>query len=914
MKLNRDAGLLLVGMLSEDQFVDSVVFKSIIRGSMFSVIQDECAVPVTGLGLLLTAVGFEFGVEIQHIFHMTLRQLRQRHAVFTNIVRALSSSLMLRAVAKQAGEALGMINVMKSGAVAKSGKKLADTSSASLWHAVGNLPNDSGQELLRRLKAEIEFFTASLWENTLLVSVGMTLLDSTSWEVFRRELLGLFERELEAVFTTSNVSATFLSGGQVSQQRQKAAAIASASKNVQGKPSLISSFTPLDLVVGDKLLAMPRTVKLIVQKSATELGLSPGVQFVRQCAHMWTNLCDPGHTVSVIAGPLACGKTSVLQTALHIIGSVGTAPALLLHANSRCMTVWRAATIIKRTVMAWLKSAPRLNSRGKRSEKGSQNGVRSKIAVHTSIIHHASVPAMYLLGCYDSKGTWMDGLLLRAIRKADAINGHDGQQHWHVIVLDGPCGPFVEQLFGASYYQPHSRPVSLNDRISGHVSMPTGEIDLLASNIKIVMETGDLSHASPALVSQLPLMHLETDADTSVQRLVAVWYKSLCHWLDHIPPWTDVLAEIGRWLVDSRLIQSCLYHDISIHEMPTAVAISRIGTFLRCFEELLVQCHELAVVESVFVDLDHLEGNSGTSGAELSAATEQQGVGCENGNPSESLQDGISNQQTKVMTLGPKGRIKLMRRAQLAIGYAAVWGFGGSGNTSDKRRLFDSIVRDNLYIYVTRGGSEIIIPEDFSVFEVIINWEKLTMEHAADISPRGVVKHCFGVSDRYHDYHVSAEVNSTGNLVFNTPNTRSVMNALRLLHSSGANPLLLGPRGCGKSFIVSRMLLDRSRNVPSTPAQVRLDTLKNLVRIVANYEIKSRKAHPGNENKLDDIEKGTISAVVEACTSALRRLEYLTKKSAGTDAAVGASMSDIQLCWQAVRDACKVLLLFLRFL
>ena len=188
------------------------------------------------------------------------------------------------------------------------------------------------------------------------------------------------------------------------------------------------------------------------------------------------------------------------------------------------------------------------------------------------------------------------------------------------------------------------------------------------------------------------------------------------------------------------------------------------------------------------------------------------------------------------------------------------------------------------------------------------------MEHAADISPRGVVKHCFGVSDRYHDYHVSTEVNSTGNLVFNTPNTRSVMNALRLLHSSGANPLLLGPRGCGKSFIVSRMLLDRSRNVPSTPAQVRLDTLKNLVRIVANYEIKGRKAHPGNENKLDDIEKGTISAVVEACTSALRRLEYLTKKSAGTDAAVGASMSDIQLCWQAVRDACKVLLLFLRFL
>ena len=914
MKLNRDVGLLLVGMLSEDQFVDSVVFKSIIRGCMFSVIQDECAVPVAGLGLLLTAVGFEFGVEIQHIFHMTLRQLRQRHAAFTNIVRALSSSLMLRAVAKQAGEALGMINFMKSDkatTAARRGKNPVDTSSASLWQAVGNLPNDSGQESLQRLKAEVEFFTASLWENTLLVSVGMTLLDSSSWEVFRRELLGLFERELEAVFATSNVSATILSGGQESQQRQTVAAIASVSKNMQGKPSLVSSFTPLDLIVGDKLLTMPRTVKSIVQKSASELGLSPGVQFVRQCAHMWASLCDLRHTVTVISGPLACGKSSVLQTAIHIIGSVGTAPALLLHANSRCMTVWRAAAIIKRTVLAWLKSALRLNSRGKRPEKGSQNGVTSKVVVHTSIIHHASVPAMYLLGSYDSKGTWMDGLLLRAIRKTDAINGSSALQHWHVIVLDGPCGPFVEQLFGASYYQPHSRPVSLSDRISGHVSMPTGEIDLLASNIKIVLETGDLSHASPALVSQLPLMHLETDTDTSVQRLVAVWYKSLCHWLDHFPPWTEVLAEIGRWLLDSRLIQSCLYHDISINEMPTAVAVSRIGTFLRCFEELLVQCHELAIAESVFVDQDHLEGNNGTFGVAVSASTEQQGIGRENGPTSGSLQNEIATQQTKVMTLGPKGRIKLMRRVQQAVGYAAVWGFGGSGNTSDKRRLFDSIVRDNLYLYVTRGGFEIIIPEEFSVFEVIINLEKLTMEHAADVSPRGVVKHCFGVSDRYQDYNVSTEVVSTGNLVFNTPNTRSVMSILRLLHASGANPLLLGPRGCGKSFIISRMLSDRSRNVPSTPAQVRLDTLKNLVRIVANYEVKGRKAHPGDEDKLDDIEKGTIAAVMEACTSALRRLEHLTKKSVGTDAAVGASMSDVQACWQAVRDACKVPLLIL---
>ena len=908
--LNRDVGLPLVGLLSEDQFADSRVFHSVLRGAMFSVTVVEAAIPVSALGLMMAAAGFEFGIEIQNIFYSTLKVLRQKYAAFIDIIRALSSTLTLRGIVRQACEALAVASLVTGARAAADG--VGPASSTSLWHASAAVLDDSGQAALRRLRVEIELFTASLWEHTLVLSVGMSLLDSAAWGSFRRDLLGYFERELEAVFESSSVSAKILAAGLEPQQ----------GANGKGSSVLPAAAVPLDLIAGDKLLVLPKAVKSVIQRSAVELGFSPGIHFVRQCASMWAGICNPANAMFILSGPLACGKTSLLQTVLHIIEHHGTEPGLLMHANSRCMGTWRAATTIKRTFAAWLKSSRRKSQVGSTKKKKAavgEGGARA-VTVHTTVIHHASLPAVYLLGHYDPKGNWMDGVLTRTVRQAGASSDPSVQgpgQHLHVIVLDGPCGgPMVEQLFGASFHQSPSRQIRFDDRLSGAVTLPTGECDLLARNVKIVLESSDLSHASPALISLTPLLHLEIDADTCVQRLVAVWFKSLCHWLDHFPPWTEVVSEIGRWLVESRLVHSCLYYDIGPQEMPAAVAVSRVGTFLRCFEELLVQCHELTVVESVFVDPDGLGGLGtlgGLGGAQPAVSSEEPGRHAGAGaagdaSDADTLPGEPTKRHCKVMTLGPKGRSKLLRRVQLSVGFAAVWGFGGSGNSTDKRRLFDSIVRDNLHLHVSRG-SDMILPEDYSVFEVLVNLDGVSMDHAARTSVRGASTSTLGVPDRYQDLHVVADLSSAGNLEFHTPSTRTVALVLALVHTAGANPLLLGPRGCGKSLTVSRMLQQRSQNVPSTPAGVRADTLKNLVRIIANYET-TLKRERGAKGDGEDHEhghevgsKGEISAALDACMTALKQLEHLTRKPTKGD---DPSMCDVQACWQAVTDACKV--------
>ena len=78
-----------------------------------------------------------------------------------------------------------------------------------------------------------------------------------------------------------------------------------------------------------------------------------------------------------------------------------------------------------------------------------------------SVVHHASLSASHLLGKYDENMQWTDGFLMRKLREVDVSMhkrpGKDGKKRKadqgaaHVIVLDGPLGFHIEQLFAASH-------------------------------------------------------------------------------------------------------------------------------------------------------------------------------------------------------------------------------------------------------------------------------------------------------------------------------------------------------------------------------------------------------------------------------------------------------------------------------
>ena len=100
----------------------------------------------------------------------------------------------------------------------------------------------------------------------------------------------------------------------------------------------------------------------------------------------------------------------------------------------------------------------------------------------------------------------------------------------------------------------------------------------------------------------------------------------------------------------------------------------------------------------------------------------------------------------------------------------------------------------------------------------------MVIEHATQPSPRARDGPCraLGVPERYADYHVYVDTPSGGGMIVHTPSTRAVSTALAALHAAGGNPLIYGPRGCGKSLAVRRLLQARALNVPTSPAEVRL--------------------------------------------------------------------------------------------
>ena len=75
---------------------------------------------------------------------------------------------------------------------------------------------------------------------------------------------------------------------------------------------------------------------------------------------------------------------------------------------------------------------------------------------------------------------------------------------------------------------------------NSHLVLPSGELFTLNSRVMILLETGDVGHASPALLVHSPHIHMSVVTAVQINQILKVWCSSVRNWLGHFPPWTEV--------------------------------------------------------------------------------------------------------------------------------------------------------------------------------------------------------------------------------------------------------------------------------------------------------------------------------------------------------------------------------------
>ena len=112
-------------------------------------------------------------------------------------------------------------------------------------------------------------------------------------------------------------------------------------------------------------------------------------------------------------------------------------------------------------------------------------------------INPKAVTIDQLMGRYDETSReWADGLLSHAIRSAS--NDTSGKEM--IVTFDGPLEPdWVENINSV-----------LDD--NKRLNLVTGEVVYLSPSVKIVLESADLKHCTPATISRCAIIYFQSEA------------------------------------------------------------------------------------------------------------------------------------------------------------------------------------------------------------------------------------------------------------------------------------------------------------------------------------------------------------------------------------------------------------------
>jgi hypothetical protein len=192
------------------------------------------------------------------------------------------------------------------------------------------------------------------------------------------------------------------------------------------------------------------------------------------------------------------------------------------------------------------------------------------------------------------------------------------------------------------------------------------------------------------------------------------------------------------------------------------------------------------------------------------------------------------------MSLPGRHREALTLRAKLSVVYAALWGFGGTANSTERRRFVDCAVRDAVSTYFPED--DLPIAAECSLFECVLDFEAVALVPAVELDPRTLKKiENAGLPKKFEELNVYVSLRqqqraskltfgAQDRLVVRTQSTRAVDAVMRRLISTGANTLLFGAKGCGKSMLISDILDDLKSNI-STPQAMREQVNQHLVGI-----------------------------------------------------------------------------------
>lgn len=338
----------------------------------------------------------------------------------------------------------------------------------------------------------------------------------------------------------------------------------------------------------------------VVHSPRSDSPLLPSESAPRRVSFQFAHSASPGTEVGTGAGASGGGDTQL--SGGHSSGSSGTSSpggtGSVLYSNSSVPNPEAS------TAPSAMRSTPKEPHLRHHSHHHHHH---DKQPVQTSIIYHASLSAMHLLGHYDSGGRWMDGILLRKIRcidekkkkqqAANAAKNKHTPDPVHVIVLNGPIGYYIEQIFSGPIYFTTSSAAPGGLSNCKKLLFPNAELHNLSADVKVIIETNDILNASPSFFVTAPMLTVTTNSSICVQRLLTLWVRSLIHWLGDFSPWLDTMDCIANLLLKKDFVQSLLAISSDEKTGSVVVVVSKISAFLRLLEDLLSQ---VLIASSVF--------------------------------------------------------------------------------------------------------------------------------------------------------------------------------------------------------------------------------------------------------------------------------------------------------------------------
>lgn len=817
-KLNMYISFILIGFATESEYSSLLVTDQFYRSIFDAVTVPQCCA-YNQLGPLLASVGFMYAFDLQSSFVQALQVIFKRAETDREMdITALTSISSLK----------GIIQLIEDCRVSLVLYATKPKNSETLKEGAVNT--------VLRYREEVVCFCANLWERVLHLTGGTRI----NINKLRQELFAPFVNKFEPIAQPEDME-------------------------------LWKQSTSNDM------LKMRDPINFALIKSANAMGLICKHVFVQTCALFYDQLHVSTSSVVILNGEAACGKTAIWKTA---VAAMDRLSSLDVRTESSALPV--TCRLAGKKILFILRKNQLRNKSNRRDDhtpildvpKGVNHDAPRSPAddsvvpkplkdisnnSNVMVIFHASLTASALLGGYDLQGRWMDGILTRKIRfvneqaqiseqskrssRHDALEAKPPRRFF--IVLNGPVSLLLEELLYGMFYQiPRSiSPMfDLGNAANRLLLLPTNENVHIADNVRFIIETHDLSNASPSCLNLIPTVNVSFGAHEGIVRILTVWIRSISQWLGDFPPWLDLLEELNALLLNTKFVEDLLYDDLTNSDRPCIALInSHLGSFLRILEELLLQCHELALEHSVFVVSTEKESvsDSEDEGAPRYARSRPLSRDPTFSAIRSSSASIHGFKYVGAMSLNPRAREQLILRARLSIIYAAIWGFGGSFNSTDKRKFFDTMLRDSVQNYM---DSNLVVCNDCLVFELVLDLERCDLLHAVQFSNTHKEVASRGLTQKQLEQHVYCDLISgvsmldgscKDRLVFRSTSTRAVTAILQLLITSGANVLAFGSKGCGKTRLIVETLDFLKQSNPS-PADLRKQIISNLLNIVCD--------------------------------------------------------------------------------